>query len=154
MKERNLTNTKMFKTIFIAKNNLTKLNVTREIGIIWANHKCSDKSIKNRSTTWWENGQERSFTEEEKQMALKHIKRCSIKCIIREMRYHFPHQINKNHSLTIHYVRIDVRKWALSYIVHVSINWCGSTWERFWHHSLNLKCHTCYPRNSAFWNFF
>lgn len=32
-------NIKMLNTIFMAKNNLTKLDARRQIGLIWANHK-------------------------------------------------------------------------------------------------------------------
>lgn len=40
MKDKSYT-IKMLKAIFMAKNNLTKLDARRQIGLIWANHKKS-----------------------------------------------------------------------------------------------------------------
>lgn len=55
-------------------------------------------------------GKTRSFTEKEKQIACKQIKRWLISCIIRKMislRFHFSlHEINKNPSLMMHYVGV------------------------------------------------
>lgn len=86
---------KRLKTIFMANNNLSKSNAKRQIGLIWANHKgliyliykvfqqINKKKINNTV-----NGLKILFRKTEKQMTFKHIRKCSILHIIREMRCH------------------------------------------------------------------
>lgn len=112
-------NIKMLNTIFMAKNNLTKLDARRQIGLIWANHKkkliyliykmfwqINKKNINNSMRKW--------AKKKEKQMAFKYIKRCSISYVIREMRYHsFPFKLTK--------ILIDNQQCLVK---HLSVNKC------------------------------